>query len=321
MSASLMILIPLVLVGLVAALCFVGCGFPVSGLPGGPFQPGQYLTAIEQTGGIEALWPLNDQPLGNTTIVPDAADIAPKPKGVAPFNGNYEGTLNTSFELNQNSIVPGDNSSDPVCVSFNGTNGFVSVPFHQGLNAGTFTLEAWVQPNWTPANPQVIRAVLASANVAAGAGYALFANPDTSTSNYFWQIQIGTGGGAFFSVQATQPIALPVGSQNPVNYLAVTFDGMTLTLFVGTAAGGLVPFASPSNMPINYVQEQQQPPAPQQSTATPLFIGMGRPDTPGGMFPFNGFMQDVAIYDVALDMGTIMMHFNLGITPAPSDDT
>jgi hypothetical protein len=49
--------------------------------------------------------------------------------------------------------------------------------------------------------------------------------------------------------------------------------------------------------------------------ATSLFIGMGLPETLTGMFPFNGFIQDVAVYNVALDAGTIQAHFTLGSTP------
>jgi hypothetical protein len=313
MSASLIVLIPVVLLGLVAALCFVGCIFPVSGLPSGPFQPGTYETAVIQTNGLVALWPLNDEPLGTTNIVPSAADVAPKPAGVMPFNGNYEGTLNTSFELNQNSIVPGDSDgSNPACVSFNGKNGFVSVPFHQELNPPLqFTLEAWVQPNWTP-DQQGTRAVVISANGPANVGYGIFASTTQTTTgtSSVWTAVIGTG-----TAQPSVSVPITFGT---ASYLAMTFLNNTLSLFVFPVNG------TPNNMQVNgaYVQEQSNPPPPQQSTATPLFIGMGRPDMPtANMFPFNGFMQDVAVYNVALDMGTIMMHFNLGSTPAPSDGT
>jgi hypothetical protein len=46
---------------------------------------------------------------------------------------------------------------------------------------------------------------------------------------------------------------------------------------------------------------------------TPLFIGMGRPDLSTGRFPFNGRIQNVAYYGVALDAPTIQSHFALGV--------
>jgi hypothetical protein len=49
-----------------------------------------------------------------------------------------------------------------------------------------------------------------------------------------------------------------------------------------------------------------------QDTTTPLFIGMGRPDLPAGMFPFPGFIQDVAFYGSALSFPILQGHFNAG---------
>jgi hypothetical protein len=303
MSASLIVLIPLVLVVLVGALCFVGCGFPTSGIP---YDGGQYESVIFTTPGLVALWPLNDQTFGGTNIPSSAADRAPKPPNVKAFDGQYQGTLNSSFKLNQPSLVPGETSSlGPACAFFNGTDGFVSVPFHQELNPGSFTLEVWVKPGWSPTEASVQRAVLVSAT-AGGVGFGLFARPDN-----FWEVQIGTGGGNFASVKATQAIVLNADtSQNPVNYLAVTFDNsvLELKLFVGTLDGALNP-SGPSMATLV---------AEDSSTSTPLFIGMGRPDVPGGMFPFKGFIQDVAVYNVPLDFQTLQGHLLLGITP-PAD--
>jgi hypothetical protein len=48
------------------------------------------------------------------------------------------------------------------------------------------------------------------------------------------------------------------------------------------------------------------------STATSLFIGMGRPDM-GGSFAFKGFIQDVAVCKAALSTPTINTHFGNGV--------
>lgn len=300
MSASLIILIPVVLLGLVTALCFVGCGLSTHGLGEGY---GPYHDGIRNTSNLVAFWPLDDQPSPDVSQ-PEATDIAPKQAPLTPFTGFYTGPAG-SFTLGNTGIVTGDvdNGLTP-CASFNG--GFVNVDFHKELNPAQFTLECWVKPNWTAADAQVPRAVLVSFN-SAGAGYSLFANP-----NNFWQVQIGTGGGNFASATATDGIALSADpSLNPVTYLAATYDGTTLSLFVGVAEAS--PNVTPSQPTTTSFVPEQSMASP--STATPLFIGMGRPDTPNGMFPFNGFIQDVAIYNTALDPGTIQKHFALGSVP------
>lgn len=298
MSASLIILIPVVLLGLVTALCFVGCGLNTHGF-GANFGP--YQNAVFNYKNVIACWPLND----TVQNLPTATNIVN-----AQFNGTYPGTPMgpNSFMLQQQGIVFGDvNNGLTPCAFFNGS--FVTVDFHPELNPAAFTLEAWVKPNWTAADPQVVRAVVVSLNPA-GAGYSLFATTDN-----FWEAQIGTGSGNFVSVKFDTGIAL-----NAVNYLAMTFDGMLLTLFVGTVfgtvggmvSGSLNSKSSPPIMaPTKFVPEQATAP----STATQLFIGMGRPDIVGGMFPFDGSIQDVAFYSPPLSGTDVQNNFNLGSTP------
>jgi hypothetical protein len=286
MSASLIVLIPVVLLGVVTSLCFVGCWLGTHGnVPAGPYE-----TAVSATGNLVAFWQLNDLPQTGS-----AFDAAPKQPPLVAFNGTVVGNVTQ----NVTGIIPSDLVDTlATCALF--TNGSVQVDFHQELNPATFTLEAWVRPNWTPADPQVQRAVLVSAN-SVGAGYGLFATPDN-----FWEAQIGTGGGNFLSVKATQSIFLNLPNPPFSQYLAVTFDGTMLTLFVGVVGVPLV--AAFQGTTANFVREQPM-------NATSLFIGMGLPETLTGMFPFNGFIQDVAVYNVALDAGTIQAHFTLGSTP------
>src|SRR5262249_14945402 len=99
----------------------------------------------------------------------------------------------------------------------------------------------------------------------------------------------------------------PLGSHtidfiNPT-YLAMTYDGATLQLFVNPTPATL-PLTAPGNgfAPV---------PSP-----TPFVIGVGNPNQPA--FFFNGKIQDVAFYSTVLDPGTVMAHFNLGNTP-PAD--
>jgi hypothetical protein len=294
MSASLIVLIPVVLLGLVSVLCFTGCGLHTHGLGEGN---GPYQDAILKISNLVAFWPLDDQPSPDVSQ-PEAVDIAPKQPPLNPFTGLYTGPAG-SFTLNQTGIVPGDvNNGLTPCAFFNG--GFVSVGFEQALNPATFTLEAWVNP--ATGTPGVQRVVVACANVdqsatpVANAGYVL-----VMTQDGVWSAQIGTGQ-AFFAVSSTDPIVPDVPT-----YLAMTFDGTTLKLFVGIVGSGiLAPFSAPA--PAGFLPEGP-------TTATSLFIGMGRPAMIGGMFPFNGSIQDVAFYSPPLSDAEVQNNFNLGNKP------
>lgn len=297
MSASLIVLIPLVLLGLVGALCFVGCILQTGGIhvPPGPLGPYEGDTVLTESS-VVALWPLNDA-TGSTK----AADIGPN-----KFDGDYVGTEGGNFALQQPGLVPQDiiNGAQTKCAYFSG--GSVQVGFQQALNPGSFTIEAWVKPNWTAADPSISRVVAASVNVAAGAGYVLFASPDN-----FWEVQIGIGSGNLVSVKSDQGVVLPDVNVFNVAYLAVTFDSISgvLTLYVGPFDRPLIQKAAPPlTPPASFLPEQSKPP----STATSLFIGLGRPDVEGGMFPFLGNIQDVAVYGKALDFDTLKKHFNAG---------
>lgn len=291
MSASLIVLIPLMLLGVVGALCFVGCVLNTHGY--GP-NLSAYESAVFNNKNLIALWPLND----TAESLPTAACI-----NNAQFNGSYPGGPMgpNSFMIQQPGIVFGDVNNGLVpCASFNG--GFVTVGFQQALNPAAFTLEAWVKPADAPAGVQ--RVVVASgktdqsANPTANAGYAL------AMASGVWVAEIGTGQ-TFFTVSSTDPIVPGV-----ITYLAMTFDGTKLSLFVGTVGpaggGNFAPFSG--TPPASFMAE-----AP--ATATPLFIAMGRPDMTGGMFPFNGSIQDVALYSPPLSDTDVQNNFNLGNTP------
>jgi Concanavalin A-like lectin/glucanases superfamily len=294
MSASLILLIPVVLLGLVTVLCFTGCVLSSHGQAEfGPYQDG-----ILTTRNPVAFWPLDDQPSPDVSQ-PEAVDIAPKqPPLLNPFTGFYMGPAG-SFTLGQTGIVPGDMNNGLLtpCAVFNG--GFVSVGFEQALNPTTFTLEAWVNP--AAVTPGVQSVVVACANVdqsptpIANAGYAL-----AMTQDGVWAAQIGIGQ-TFFPLPSTDPIVAGVPT-----YLAMTFDGTNLKLFVGIVGSGtFTPFSAPA--PAGFLPEGP-------ATATSLFIGMGRPDT-GGMFPFNGSIQDVAFYSPPLSDTDVQNNFNLGRQP------
>jgi hypothetical protein len=300
MSAPLVLLFLIGTAAIVWSTCFVGCSFHPGSAQVSDFS--QYQNTLTTTPGIVALWPLNDT---SGTI---AVDVGPN-----HFNGGYVmGPVVTTynagqqsdaspgtFGLDQPGIVAGDtingNPFNPnPCVYFNG--GFVEVLWQAALGPPQFTIEAWVRPDWSDAKSDPSnRVVVASADLASFAGFALFA----STSN-LWEVQIGIGS-QFVSVTtgANQTI-----TQDSLYFLVVTYDGTNLTLWVNpadTAAGAVAGGGGINTSASGYV------PVP---SPIPLYIGQGRPDlTTGPLFPFKGWIQDVAFYNKALDDETIEKHY------------
>jgi hypothetical protein len=305
MSASLIVLIPVGLLCLVTALCFVGCGLQTGGIPAK--DPGPYQDAIAKDPNLVAYWPLDDQmPTDNSP--PVAQDTAVHPPGQNPFNGTYTGDVH----LQQPGIVPGDNDAhDPTPCALFDVGGRVEVPFHAELNAAPFTLECWVQPAWV-ASDKNIHAVVVTTNLdpTANSGYALFCD-DTNV----WNASIGLGPGANPGFKTTTPAATsqPVmPGSNQVFYLALTFDGKNvLNLFV-SQAGPAQTFNMTPYAQLTLASGDNFAPS---GGSLPLFIGMGRPDLPASMqYPFIGKIQDVAFYSFPLSAPQLQAHFNLGNT-------
>jgi hypothetical protein len=260
---------------------------------------------------ILAFWPLNDGPVQPPAQTP-ALDLVKSP---GPFPGQYMTAPNVptydnvnmssaapgTFAVQQSGIVPGDTPLNATtlnfCASFNG--GFVKVPFAQALYpSAKFTVECWVQPSWTlddVANTPAIRGVVVWAD-GAGSGFAITVTPDN-----FWAANIGIGTG-FFQLKAdTQQIKL-----GEVSYLAMSFDPGTgaVQLFVGTAS---------DTKPTPFMKTTPSGSIYSPVTNLPLFFGKGRCDLTNGLFPLNGFIQDVAIYSTVLSNNDINTHFSTGI--------
>jgi|HubBroStandDraft_6_1064221.scaffolds.fasta_scaffold101827_3 hypothetical protein len=325
MSASLIVLIPIVLLGVVTALCFVGCVLHTYGLP--PSFTGYSSTTVLGNVNDVAFWPLNEtadsQPAhdlkgGNNGkyIDPNTAPSGfyPWPAFPAPQSAAGQGTLT----LPQPGIVTGDfgqqGTAQTTCIVVNGA--FVAVPFNPVINPTSFTLECWVRVDWMSTDPLAARAVVDCRNDNPGQGFALFAVPDADQSgNYHWQALIGNGGSdpnSFTTVTSSDPpIALSTNIETggTTFYLAVTFDAPSQTLILavnGQEVG--------KTTPATYVPNASQP----------LWIGAGAPFIPqrspqtmpgtlaSPLFPWVGAIQDVAIYNVALNGDVIATHFDNG---------
>jgi hypothetical protein len=331
MSMSLVVLLPLILLGIVGTLCFVGCGFDSSGTQV-PFTT-YTTTTILLNPAIMAYWPLGEAVdttpaaeliSGNTGNYIDPATAAPlypwpgypiqNPPGPDIQSDGAPGTI----AFAQPGIVKGDTvqpANDPAfitpCVVVNGC--YVEVPFNiKFVPQTSFTVEAWVRVDWTASDPDAWRFVLDMRDLDPGTGFAIFARAeDGQPGMYRWAAMIGNGGSstAGLTTVASDELTITLSTaETPADpvYLALTFDALsqTLTLFVDGVAQGNV--TSATYMP---------------NSTQPLWIGAGAPfvarrppadAVSSPLFPFVGAIQDVAIYSAALQPGDITTHFNNG---------
>jgi hypothetical protein len=345
MSTSLILLIPVILLGVVGMLCFVGCGLSTGGVGATPFSEYSDQTVLNNPA-IMAYWPLNDQhvitdnpapALERQSNIPSSyIDMATAPElypwtdftvqSSPPEPDVLSAAALGTIAFNQPGLVKGDAVAPALpaviqpCVVVNGC--YVEVPFVPKLLVDTaFTIEAWVRVGWSKSdpsdpndpNPDAWRFVVEGRDFPGGKGFALFAKTeDNSPGVYRWAGMVGNGGAdaaGFTTVTSSElTIALSSGGMptDPV-YLALTFDGQMLTLFVNGEQQGQI------QIPSAYVP----------NTTQPIWIGAGapfvarRPTQPAGMpgsplFPFVGAIQDVALYRTALMASDINTHFRNG---------
>jgi hypothetical protein len=343
MSTSLIVLIPVILLGIVGMLCFVGCILPTEGLPNTPFTEYSDKTVLKNLA-VMAYWPLNDRLTKTDSPAPaverksniqssyidmaTAPDLYPWPH----FSLDVESAAAPSpmsppkdvVAFNQPGIVPGDAVVPAIpsviqpCVVVDGC--YVEALFDpKFVPLGSFTVEAWVRVGWSKSdpsnpndpNPDAWRFVLDMRDVDPGRGFGLFAKTeDNQPGVYRWAGVVGNGGPSatgFTILPSSDTITLSSGGTPPKPvYLAMTFDGTTLTLFVDGEPKG--------SMAATYMP----------NTVQPVWIGAGAPfvtrrspQLPAGtvgspLFPFVGAIQDVAIYSAKLEPGVILQHFNNG---------
>jgi Concanavalin A-like lectin/glucanases superfamily len=328
MSASLIVLLPVVLLGIVSLFCFVGCVLDTSGLPPS-FTQYSGVTVLGNPA-IAGYWPLRETgdsfPAADLAPNPDngqyidkttSPDIYPWPDYILDNNvesavADYGSILFAQPGLVRGDFVGGDSDgTTATCLVVNGC--YVNVPLASKINPATsFTLEAWVRVEWDKDAPHAWRAVLDARDINPGTGFAIIATADDNAPGvYHWTAFVGNGGAdaaAFTAVTSSDPITLNAPTGATTYYLVVTYDGpsQTLTLYVDGLKSG------PQVTPAVYVP----------NTTRPLWIGAGvpyapmRPQAPGvvggPLFPFVGALQDIAIYSEALTPDVINTHLRNG---------
>ena len=268
MTNSVIIAAPLLIAAVVMAFRFVGCGFQAGGIPANT----AYSTAVLDTANLVSFWRLNEQ--SGTTAV-DSKD---------GNNGAYEGGETLGVP---GLVSPDSNDSDNLGAQFDGQTGYVSVQFATNLNQPMFTVEALVQPSGTDPNEHVI--------VSSDTGYQLAIKGSTVEAS------IGNGG----ALQA--PVVVNAGAEGgPPYYIAMTYDGTNLELYVNPAASdGKTNFLANENTGngrYNVAQLAYQP-----ATSNPLRIGASATGAPAEFL--SGVIQNVAVYDAVLSFETIVNHY------------
>jgi hypothetical protein len=269
MTTLVLLGIPVAGLGLVLLLGFVGCGLQTSGLPEPTFD--DVVSAVPS---LVSWWHLDES---SGPIAKDSTDGHDGTYVSAPVDaGTQSAAAPGTLDFGQSSLIPSDSAK----TSINVNGGGVQVPFASDLNKPQFTIQAFVRTNWSETDDPAYRCVIFAEDSAVTGerrGFSLYANPNNT-----WEVFVGDGK-TFNSVAADTPIDL--GS---IEYLAATYDGTTLTLYIHGEAHGSAALAFEPN------------------TSHPLSIGQGiaGPFNPG--FPFNGQLAEVAYYNAALDAETIM---------------
>lgn len=316
MSATLFLLVPIGTLAAVWSLCFVGCLLQTHG----EGEPSPYSVDILAETTLVAYWSLGDLP-GSTTAVDLSGNNHNGTYTIPPAYPSVQFSKqfpNPAVNLRQPSIVPGDFGGAgsgnpnlaPASVDFEG--GYVSIPWstQNPPKLNDFTCEAWILPNWTGAN---LFWVVFSAYIN-NTGFRFFVNDKNH-----WELVFGTGpGNTPISIDTMVPVDLTMPT-----YVALTCD-KNGNAKLWSSQQGLSDTPNPpppqpawtsGSTPTGYV-------AADPSALTAIFIGAGLNDQPlrtptmnpdgAPLYPFQGRIQSVAVYQTVLSDADIQAHFSAG---------
>ncbi len=240
--------------------------------------------------GPVAYWQL-DEPTDSTVAVDTAGS----------FDGTYLPGAG-SFTFDVPTGIP-HSTNEAVGVANGAT---ISIPYAIEINPpGAFTVEGWFQPASLAANGNDYRTPLSSMSNPYGAGPTGWLVYQTGGNNWSWWPYNGFWTG----VQLTDPDPIVAGSWY---YLVMAYDGTTLTFYVngvakasGTDSGfvqnGNVPVGGAASYNYNYNTTPGLP-----TGSSPAVLGW-RSDA--GFNPFEGTIDDVAVYNKVLTPQQIQNHF------------
>jgi hypothetical protein len=315
----MLLIAPLAVLVVVLLFAFVGCSsFGSADLPAASGD--KYPPAVQAEPSLVAYWRLQEPagtivaPIPPGTTVPG---IAKDEQGAHPgkyFHFKQPTNQDTKRLSAANPGVlnlaetPGllGNHPDFTCVEFNG--GFVSVDFDPALNPAKFTVEAWITAEFEGFANGTYYCLFEDGAPATGKqkteGFGLYAGPASPTdltSPFEWQVWMGDGT-TFTKLTNTQPTPALV-KFNQITYLALTFDGANLMLFLYYPETGQdLTMESVAPLVANF-------PTYKPAISGSFLIGAGRnliPASPtnNSLYAFFGKVEEVALYNTALDPHT-----------------
>ncbi|MDZ7615863.1 MAG: LamG domain-containing protein, partial [Patescibacteria group bacterium] len=173
--------------------------------------------------------------------------------------------------------------------SFNGASSKVAIAYDAALNPASFTVEAWARAEGGQGG---YRTVLSSRNSSDELnGYTLYANDANQ-----WEFRVGTGATSQWHTTTGPAVAL-----GEWVHLVGAYDAGT-----GTKTFYVDGLQVARQTGVSY--------SPNRTAANGLFIGMGGDS--GTDFPFDGQIDEVALYGRALGSAAVNRHFLVARTGA-----
>jgi hypothetical protein len=222
-----------------------------------------------------------DAPVAYWRLGEQAGTSAYNALDVASHTGTYSNVTLRNMD------TPIGNDID-TAAAFPSASSKVTVPYDADLNpSDSFTIEAWARVD---GGEGTYRTVLNSRDSSGGSyGFTLYA-----ANNDLWQFRVGTGSSS--SWHTTNASGVEPGEWV---HLVGAYDAgtSTKTFYINGA---------------QVTSESGVAYAP--NAANDFFIGRG--GNSGSEFPFNGLIDEVAVYDHALMRSAVNRHFLLGTTGA-----
>jgi len=237
------------------------------------------------TGHLRSYWRLAEV-LGAQPAA-DSEPTQPKP-------GAYKGNV----ALNSEGVLRLGSDPNDAAADFNGTDAHVEVPFDILLNPpGAWSLEAWVRPDASVAAGTQLP-IIASYQQQTKSGFVLLLEA-VSATQMTAEVQVGVGNkvaSLTTNLQLDTPEAV---ARQGWHHIVATYgpDGGVNKLRLIVDGGAPAEAVDVGGQPLNYKVAQ----------AGPFRIGAGPGNTPAAFF--KGRVDEVALYDAALDAGVIVSHF------------
>lgn len=196
----------------------------------------------------------------------------------------HDGTYMNGVTLGLAGAIPGDENTAAGFTA--GGQNKIEMPYSPDLNPDQFTIECWAKVTGAAGN---YRSPITSRDDYPQRGYLIYA-----AANNQWEFWSGTGQQVGWSMISGPSVVL-----NEWAHLVGTYDGTEKRFYVnGELIGSQTVFIAPN-------------------TARVLRIGGGATDLDTGNFFFEGAIDEVAIYPMALSQERILVHYAIGAKQSP----